>query len=209
MINGGLPPVGTLNASDRSKEADNKKKEVNQVTKGVVKVDNGKLGKRLKEAIVSEDIRSVIHYLIFKKLIPDLKANFVEMVYDGLGMYLGTSSKKKSSSTREDYTIYSSPKYSYKGNETKEKKEDRDVNYQDIKFESKEDANEVLSNLQDLASQYDNQVSLADYYSLCGVTPKDFMYNKWGWTFDMLKRVNIRRSYGYWCLDLPDVVPIN
>lgn len=209
-------PVGSIKSnSDTYKEKMKKQKlgenkEVKQVTTATAKVKKKSLGEKFSEAFIEEDVKNVRHYLIKEKLIPEAKSIFVDLVFDGLSMLLGTNRRRKDSEGRTNYAAVSS-NYKY-GNSNYRRDDTSDRNsrndYSDIIYDTKEDANEVLSNLQSFADEY-NQTSVADLFELSGISPKSFTDNNYGWTFDMLKHVPIRRIREGWILELPKPISID
>ena len=209
-------PVGSIKSnSDTYKEKMKKQKlgenkEVKQVTTATAKVKKKSLGEKFSEAFIEEDVKNVRHYLIKEKLIPEAKSIFVDLVFDGLSMLLGTNRRRKDSEGRTNYAAVSS-NYKY-GNSNYRRDDSSDRNsrndYSDIVYDTKEDANEVLSNLQSFADEY-NQTSVADLFELSGISPKSFTDNNYGWTFDMLKHVPIRRIREGWILELPKPISID
>jgi hypothetical protein len=78
-------------------------------------------------------------------------------------------------------------------------------NFNDIVFESRGEAEEVLSHLVDLTIDY-NVASIADLYDLVGIT-SNFTDNKYGW--DDLSRATVSRVRDGWMIDLPRTILID
>ncbi len=71
-----------------------------------------------------------------------------------------------------------------------------------VSFEFKEEAQKVLTALQELISKYEF-VTVGDYYTLVGL-PTTYLHNKSGWSF--LNETNthiLQDDNGRWYLDLP------
>lgn len=196
----------------KEKEA---KKDIKPVTSAKIK-EKG-IGDKFKEAVIAEDGKDVLKWLFKEKVIPESKNIFVDMVFEGLSMLLGTS--RRSNSNRTDYAsvsrsyTYNSNGYSYgnySGSSSKKNdvKENTRSDFRDIVYKSKDDANEVLSSLQSFAEEYD-RTSVSDLYELSGFTAKAFTDNNYGWTFPMLMNVPIKRVREGYILDLPNPIPID
>lgn len=73
------------------------------------------------------------------------------------------------------------------------------MDFREIVFESRGDAEEVLSGLSDLIKEY-KQASVADLYDLCNIT-SSFADNKYGW--EDLTSSSVKRVTDGYVLDLP------
>ena len=203
-------PVGSLKPnSNRFKEHQKQKdKEVKPVVKSAAHIREKSLGDKFAGLFDLEDGREVKKYLLKDLLIPEIKNIVVNMVSDGLGMYLKTNRRPSTNGGKTNYAQIST-NYHYGSNSNRRNDTDDSntrSNYRDITYSSREDANEVLSSLQDLADEY-GQASISDLFDLAGVTlsGRAFTDNNYGWTYEMLKRVPIKRTYGGgFILDLPD-----
>lgn len=199
-----------LKAKENVKEE--KEKKITKKIKGKATLEKKPLGKKFAEAFVAEDFGSVIKYLLSELLIPELKTMFVDALYEGFGMFLGVNKRKPTTSGGS--TNYAKPTtyYNY-GNVNNRRNDTADSHtgndYRNIIFESKADAASVLSDMQELAEEYD-QVSVADLYELAGVSGSSFTDNKWGWLPDMLTKdqVGIKRVREGFIIILPKAINI-
>ena len=81
----------------------------------------------------------------------------------------------------------------------------RDSDYDDIVLDKRDEAEDVLSRMDELISTY-GMASVADLYELVGVTG-NYTDNKYGWT-DIRSASAIRVRDGY-LLKLPKALPLN
>ena len=209
-------PVGSLKPNSnkfkehlaKEKEKEKEKEKPKPVVKSAARIREKSLGDKFSGFFDLEDGKEVKNYLVKDLLIPAIKDIVVSLVSDGLGMYLKTNRRPSSNGGKTNYAQIST-NYHYGSNSNRRNDADDNnsrADYRNITYASREDANEVLSSLQDLADRYD-QASISDLFDLAGVTlnGRAFTDNNYGWTFDMLKRVPIKRAYGGgFMLDLPD-----
>ena len=80
------------------------------------------------------------------------------------------------------------------------------IDYDDIVFDTRGDAESVLDAMHDIIAQY-GTVSVADLYDLARVPNDNFTMNRYGWTnLNGAQPVRVRDGY---ILKLPRVVPLN
>lgn len=214
-----LPPLGKL-PSEKNEPVEAKKK-LEKVTKGEVKVKEKSLANKFADAFITDDISAVRKHVVEEVIVPGLINAVLDAVNDGLSMIFKVSPRRRSGSSGADgyydYSKQSSYKYGGGGSSsnstsrTDSASKER-IDYRGITFETKNDANDVLSSMQDLADpdQY-GWASVADFYDLAGVSVKNqaFTDNKYGWNLPMLRGVSIRRDRDGWYLDLPKPVVID
>jgi hypothetical protein len=78
-------------------------------------------------------------------------------------------------------------------------------NKHNIMFDTKKDANKVLSGLKDILERY-NVVSVADLHDLVGESGS-YTDNKYGWT-DLKEMKIVKKTNGY-MLRMPEVITLN
>lgn len=174
------------NYKPNSKTSKNKEKEVEKVK--VEKVVTGVVKSKKKNGFlslfVSDEISDVKSYVLFDVLIPAAKKAISDVVTNGIDMVLyGETGRHRtsSSSSRISYREY----YDRNG---REKERDRDSrysrsiehSYDDIILETRGEAEEVISRLDELIDVY-GMASVADLYDLVGISGQH-TDNKYGWT---------------------------
>lgn len=169
--------------SHKSKEKKTEVKETKKIIKGKVKRKQETLGTRVKNEFISEDSRSVLSYLIEDVFIPAAKDTIANLVTGGIEMMLfgssdGYSSKRNRNDrkTRVSYDSY----YSRNDNRYSERRSRRNSHkIDDVIFESRAEAEDVLSTMIDYIDEY-GFVTIGHFYDMVGerTTSTDF---KWGW----------------------------
>lgn len=181
------------------------RKKVEKVVKGTVKTKKKSEISKLADVFISEDIKNVRSYILMDVLVPAVKDAIEDIVTKGIRMILrgGTDTRYKSGADRISYVKYS------------DKRDDRGsidssrtrtgYNYDDIILESRGEAEEVLTRMDELIETY-GMVSVADLYDLVGKTC-NYTDNKYGWT-NVRNAEPVRVRDGY-MLKLPKALPIN
>ena len=185
------------------KESLPEKKRVEKVIHGKVKVRPKSGLHKLTDIFISEDAANVKSYIVMDVLVPAVKKAISDIVRDGIDMILYGESKGRSSSSSSyvSYRDYSSR------DEDRFRDRDRDrrgYNHDDIVLESRGEAEEVITRMDELIETY-GVVSVADLYDLVGKTC-EYTDNKYGWT-NVRNAEPIRVRDG-WMLRLPKALPL-
>lgn len=171
-----------------SNSKNTKEKKVEKVIEGGVKTRKMPLSKRLTHTFIADDVDDVKSYIFMEVLVPAVKNTISEMVSKALDlMFWGDAGGKKS---KGSYISYSS--YSSKPKRTSNKKS---TDFRDIIYDTRAEAEEVLSNMMDLIVDY-GAVSVGDLYDLVGETGT-FTDNKYGWVDLAGAKVHMVRGGGY------------
>lgn len=185
------------------KESLPEKKRVEKVIHGKVKVRPKSRMHKLTDIFISEDAANVKSYIVMDVLVPAVKKAISDIVRDGIDMILYGESKGRSSSS-SSYVSYRD--YSRR-DEDRFRDRDRDrrgYNHDDIVLESRGEAEEVITRMDELIETY-GVVSVADLYDLVGKTC-EYTDNKYGWT-NVRNAEPIRVRDG-WMLRLPKALPL-
>lgn len=180
-------------------------KKVEKVISGKVKTKKKSETRKLADVFLSEDIGNVKSYIIFDVLIPAAKKTVSEVIKKGIDMILyGDTSfdTKDSRATKVSYRSYFNEP---KDRRTSSNKIAAGYNYDDVIFNSRYEAEEVLERMDELIETYDN-VSVADFYDLVGITGS-YTDNKYGWT-DIRTAKVVRVSGDGYMIKLPKVIPL-
>lgn len=194
-------PSNSNRNRERAKETEGeetpKKKEVKPVVKGKVVRKKKSLGKKISEAFLGDDTRSVGDYLIQDILVPALKGTLSDLVGGGIDMWLFGERRNRGGygggRNNRSYTSYGA----YYGREKDDRRRESDRrdlpkdararhDFDVIVLETKGEAEDVLSHLVDLITDY-GMASVADYYDLLNIDSSPVDQN-WGWT-------NLRDAY--------------
>lgn len=193
-----FPSNSHLSKMDKREE-----RKVEKVAKGNVVRKKKTLGKKMAETFLGDDTKSVTQYIIYDVLIPAAKSTISDMVSGGIEMLLFGDTKGRN--TRRDkgksYVSYSS--YYSGDRDRRDRDRERSArarhNFDDLDFESRGEAEEILSRLVDLIEDY-GMASVADYYDLAGVS-SNFTDDKYGWR--NLSMASVTRTRNGYVINLP------
>ena len=180
-------------AEQKEKE---REKRAEKVVSGNVRTKKKSSGRKIADSFIGEDAGNIGGYILNDVLIPSVKKAVVDIVTDGIAMLLGTD-KKKSRSGSSSYVSYRS--YSDDRDDRYRSSRTRSYSFDDIIFESRGEAEEVLDRMDELIDTY-RAVSVADMYDLAGLSC-DYTDNKYGWT--SLRSADIVRVSGGYMIKLP------
>lgn len=174
------------------------KKKIEKVITGSVTTKKKSGLNKVFRNLVSEDARDIKTYLMRDIVVPTVK----KTISDTVDMILFGGSKKSSSRIpRVSYRSY------YDEPRTRDVREATPTvgySYDDIVLSSRGDAEEVLSQMNDLIDTY-SIVSVGDLYDLVGMTG-NYTDNRYGWT--NLRTAEVVRTRDGWMLKLPRACPI-
>ena len=179
-------------------------KEIKKVVTGKVQTRKKNEISKFTGAIISEDAANVKSYILSDVLIPAVKKLISDIVKDGIEMMLyGTTGGNRSSTRgRVDYSRISRDRRDDRGN--------RDyrsswLDYDDISFEYRSDADAVLQQMQDVIDSY-GFVTVADMFDMAEMTAP-YTANKYGWT-SIRNAEPVRTRDGSYVIKLPRAIPI-
>lgn len=181
-------------------------KHVEKVISGTVTTRRKPLMKKFVDTFFNSDMEDVKSFILFDVLIPGCK----DAVFDIVSIILygdtrSGSSKRGSNQTYVSYSGFSSSKAKSKQQTVRPRRDRTVTDIQDIIFETRGEAEEVLGNLVDFIVDY-GVASVADLYDLVGITGP-FTDNKYGWT-DLSMATVVRVRDGY-LINLPRAVAID
>jgi len=189
---------------------DGERKKLDPVVKKPAVKQKKSLGKKFREVFLGDETQSVGDYVIHDILVPALKSMFNDMVSGGVEMMLfGERSNRRSNIARDRGRSYVSYSNYYRSDDRRDR---RDISpttrsrhdFDEIVFDSRGEAEEVLSHMVDLTIEY-GMVSVADFYELSGIEAQ-FTDNKYGWT-NLRDACTDRTRNGY-VLRLPQARPL-
>lgn len=192
---------------EEQKQSTNERKKVEKVTTGVVKTKKNEL-RNLKSVFISEDISNVKSYILKDVLIPTIKNAVSDIITNGIDMILYGSSggnRKRSTASKVSYRNYYDNKRDNRSYSSSKYDSRHSYSYDDIILETRGEAEEVLSNMDDMIEMYDT-VSVADLYDLVGIT-SEYTDNKYGWS--NLRNAQVVRVREGYALKLPRAMPID
>lgn len=166
--------------SDRSKEgsASHGERKVEKVVTGNVKQKKNMNARKLGALFVPGDVASVKDYILMEVIVPSVKRAITDVVCNGISMLLGEPSRSKpeSRAAKVSYrSYYDDDRRSYN-----QPRAAQAYSYDDIIFETRGDAEEVLYRMEELLDRFE-VVSIADLFDMAGISC-NYTDNKYGWT---------------------------
>ena len=178
-------------------------KKIEKVVRGKVKTKPRSGMSKITDVFISEDASNVKSYIVMDVLVPAVKKAISDIVRDGIDMILyGESRSRKSNSS--SYVSYRDYSRSDDRDRFRDSRTRSGYNHDDIILESRGEAEEVLTRMDELIDTY-GVVSVADLYDLIGKSC-EYTDNKYGWT-NIRNAEPIRVRDGY-MLKLPKALPI-
>lgn len=179
-------------------------KKVEKVVRGKVKTKPKSGVSKITDIFISEDASNVKSYIMMDVLVPAVKKAISDIVRDGIDMILYGESRGRRSSTSSSYVSYRDYSRSDDRDRFRDSRTRSGYNHDDIILESRGEAEEVLTRMDELIDTY-GVVSVADLYDLIGKSC-EYTDNKYGWT-NIRNAEPIRVRDGY-MLKLPKALPI-
>ena len=183
------------------------RRRVEKVVSGTVKTKKKSEISKFADVFISEDIHNVKSYILMDVLVPAAKKAIRDIVTDGIEMILYGSTGRSGKSSGASKVSYKS--YYDRDRRDDDRRSDNSrtrtgYSYDDIVLESRGEAEEVLTRMDELIETY-GTVSVADLYDLVGKTC-NYTDNKYGWT-NIRNAEPIRVRDGY-LLKLPKALPL-
>ena len=194
------------NVSKQEVKPTAEEKRVTKVVKGNVRTKTNEV-RKFADVFISEDINNVKSYILMDVLVPAIKKAVADIVTNGVEMILyGSTSKGRNSS--------SGSKVSYRNyyDSRDDRRDDRSgsrtrsgLDYDDFVFESRGEAEAVLSQMGDIIERF-KYVTVADLYDMDDKVPP-FTANKYGWT--SIRNADVVRDRDGYRLKLPRAMQID
>ena len=192
--------------SDKDRKTQTEKRVEKPVAMGKAR-KKGEIQK-FADVFIAEDAKNVKSYLFMEVIVPAVKKAISDMVTTGIDMILYGESGKRSRNSpasktsyrdyydRNEGRVYAGSSNSKRGG----------VDYDDIIFESRGDAEAVLDAMADIIHQF-GMVSVADLYDLARVPNDNFTMNRFGWT-NLAGATVVRIRDGH-IIKLPKAISLN
>lgn len=187
----------------REENADSSDNSVKKVTTGKtrIKKKNGLL--KFADSMISEDAANVKSYILMDVLMPAIKKAVVDIVTDGINMILygeTSVSSRKSSGSKVSYRKFYEDDHRDSRSDQK-----RRYDYDEVVFDHRSDAEEVLASMEDLVDRY-KVVSVMDFYDLAD-QKSVYTDRYYGWT--NLRSAEVIRVRDGYTIKLPKPLPID
>lgn len=184
-------------------------KEIKKVVTGKVKVRENK-GRKFADIFISEDAANVKSYIFMDVLVPAIKKAVSDIVTDGIDMILygskGGRSSRISSGNRIQYTNYYDDR---RDRDRRREPEERSARtrfvLEDIVYDSRIEAEAVLSQMIDVVRRY-GVVTVGDMYEMSN-EKIPYTAHDYGWM--NLDHATVKHIRDGWIIDLPKASPID
>lgn len=184
-------------AEEARKREQNRNKAANKVTTGKVQRRKKSEMRKIAEAFIPEDTSSMKSYIFFDLLVPKAK-QVAEDVFHAI-LYGDSEPPKRNSNSHVPYSRY----YHDRGQSATRERREPGYNYDEIIFESRAEAENVIDSMLDHLSTY-KVISVGDFYEYAGVASNHTDY-KYGWMSIRNAEV-VRVSGGGFIIRLPKAV---
>jgi hypothetical protein len=180
------------------------KPKAQQVTTQPVQVRKKSRGRKFMEAFIDEDAGNIKDYLLYDLLIPGLKDGLSKGIKSIVDILLfGKDARPSSGKSNTTYVSYSS--ISNRNANVNARASRRTVEYDDIVFPSRVEAEHVLETMLGIIEQY-GQATIRDYYDCCGVTGRGYTDDYFGWVD--LRGAYCQRRYDGYVIQLPRAIDL-
>ena len=157
-------------------------KKVEKVVRGKVKTKNNG-ARKWRDFFISEDVNSIGSYILMDVLAPTIKETLYKIVVNSIDIALfgGSGGGDRRSGKRSTHDKISFRDYN--GISRRDERSyavARESGYQDIVYETRADARDVLDSMDEVLETYD-AVSVMDMYDLSGLSC-DHTLSNYGWT---------------------------
>lgn len=194
--------------SDKSRQEQKPEKKIEAVITGNAKTRKKGEMQKFADVFIAEDANNVKSYILMEVIIPAVKKAISDIVTTGIDMILygeAGRSRKNSTTSKVSYrNYYERDSDRIRAGSAANRRSG--LEYDDILFDTRGDAEAVLDAMNDIISQY-GIVSVSDFYDLARVPNDNFTMNRYGWT-NIAGATAVRVRDGY-ILKLPRAIPLN
>lgn len=156
---------------------------------------------------ISEDASTVKEHLIQDVVIPTAKDLIVNVITDAVNIiFWGSTRRKSGSGTRIGYASRFDEVRDPRDRDRDRRRDRTAIEYDDIIFDNRGDAEAVLANMDACLEQY-GIVTVLDLFDFAGVTTHNYMADRYGWK--NLSNAEVRRIRDGFIIDLPRAFPID
>ena len=156
---------------------------------------------------ISEDASTVKEHLIQDVVIPTAKDLIVNVITDAVNIiFWGSTRRKSGSGSRIGYASRFDEVRDPRDRDRDRRRDRTAIEYDDIIFDNRGDAEAVLANMDACLEQY-GTVTVLDLFDFAGVTTHNYMADRYGWK--NLSTAEVRRIRDGFVIDLPRAFPID
>jgi len=194
---------GNNSLKNRENKEENKteKKEVTKVVKGKTGQRKKSEVSKIAGAMIQSEGKAIKDYVIYDVIIPAITETLSQMLKGSVDMLF--HGEVRSSSSRRGSSGSNASRVSYRDFYEDRNRRDRDdrritrYSYDDITFEFKDDALEVLDRMDEIVEQY-GVVRVSDLFEMAGRTGNGPTDHNYGWTSTRNASVERDRSGEYY-----------
>lgn len=190
---------------DKNKKQQERQR-LNKVISGTATTRKPSSGKKIRDALFATDGKSISEWLLFDVIIPTLKDTAVTMLKGTVDMtFYGKADPRKKSGAKVSYDRYYSGGASYGRTDEQRRSRGTMYDYDEVVFETRNDAMSVLTAMEDVIDQY-SWISVAGYYDLCEISNHDYTAENYGWV-NLRSADVVQLRDGGWSIRLPRAIP--
>ena len=178
------------------------KKKVTKVAKGSIKKKSE--ARKFADVFISENVSNIKDYIFMDVLVPAIKKTIENIVVDGIDMLLygeAGHTRRKSGSKVSYSKCYDRRDDRF----ASESRRSSRFDYDEIKFETRGEAEAVLDEMEDIIDAY-SVVTVSDLYDMADLT-SPYTANRYGWS--SLRSAEVIRTREGYFLKLPKPKPID
>lgn len=194
---------------DAKRAGDDSKKKPSAVIKGGAKLKKKSEVRKLTDVFIAEDTSTVKSHIFNDVIVPNVKNLLFETIKTAAEMMLFGEVRrdKNRSGSKVSYRSYYDEKDRRKDSSSPRVRSG--VDFEDIEFETRSDAQSVLDTMIDIVDSY-GVISIGDMYDLAGITTTNYAIQKYGWKdIRDVKGARVARiPNGSYIIDLPKAEPI-
>lgn len=196
--------------TNNSFKAKEEKKERTEKQAVVSKTPKTRKKSEIRKAaglLISEDASTVKDHLFQDVLIPTARDLIVHIIEDTVNIiFYGSTRRKSGSGGRVAYASRFDEVRDPRDRDRDKRRDRTAIEYDDIIFDNRGDAEAVLANMDACLEQY-GVVTVLDLFDFAGVTTHNYMADRYGWK--NLSNAEVRRIRDGFIIDLPRAFPID
>ena len=196
--------------TNNSFKAKEEKKERTEKQAVVSKTPKTRKKSEIRKAaglLISEDASTVKDHLFQDVLIPTARDLIVHIIEDTVNIiFYGSTRRKSGSGDRIGYASRFDEVRDPRDRDRDRRRDRTAIEYDDIIFDNRGDAEAVLANMDACLEQY-GTVTVLDLFDFAGVTTHNYMADRYGWK--NLSNAEVRRIRDGFIIDLPRAFPID
>ena len=187
------------------------KKEIKSVVSGVVKTKKKGFLEKAISSFIADDVSNIKEYIVKDVLIPTIQKTIVDLVNDTTAMMFGVKSRRCSSSSSDRFRGGATNYVSYSDGRSQNSRSSRNEGAytigDDLFFDSKIDAENVLQAMFDIVDTYDT-VTVAELYECAGSNTRNYTDTRYGWSIKELTGADVIRTRDGYTIKLPKAICI-